>query len=136
MKRKSFQSTATNFDDHAKKKIKKNKKSKIMTLTCLSIAFASRFQFHVSKIEIIDTKCTFFIFFLLLLVNGAEHIWESMCYFVFRFFQQLHRFIFGIESKDSQDERGTLSLSWQHLHESRYICHCLPSFRRRFDEGK
>lgn len=94
----------------------------VYQLQLLVASCSARFQFHVSKIEIIDTKCILF----LLLVNGAEpSIYENPCAILCFAFQQLHRFIFGIESKDSQDERGTLSLSWQHLHESRYICHCL-----------
>lgn len=53
-----------NFDDHANALFYK---SKIMTLTCLLIAIHAifvSFQFHVSKIEIIDTICSFAMEFL------------------------------------------------------------------------
>lgn len=70
-------------------------KSKIMTLTCLSIAFHgifACFQFHVSKNEIIDTKC--------FLCFTPAYMREFMCLFCIRFSSNFID-IFGIESKDS-----------------------------------
>lgn len=72
-------------------------KSKIMTLTCLSIAFHAifaGFRFHVSKIEIIDTKCILFLDFSLAYMRIHVPVLYSL-------FKAISSMIFGIESKDS-----------------------------------